>query len=214
MGWFGNIFAKWRDTLQVPRPAEPPDDIAIAPQWLHLRETTRAQAVTNALRWVGRESRYRLGGGADVDKPNPFAKDGTCDCSGFTAHVTGHNRIQRIGGRRVSYYTDNIIRDAEGPQHMYERAPGDDVLGCIIVKPGVYVGGARVRPGHVGIIVAVLPGFVRGGDRWWEHLVVAHCTPNRGRKNSVVESDAKAWRKKGYILTPKYYRKPGQSVVA
>lgn len=195
-----------------------------APANLVIRPTTRDEAIERALAWVGRKSRYRLGGGAHVDAEHPFARDGTCDCSGFTGHVTGHNRIQRIEGKRHSFYTDNAIRDAyehrrswimrggvvgAGPEHLYRGVDDDDVLGCLIVRPGRYakIGRSwkRVKIGHVGIITAVDPGFIQGAPDWWRMLKVVHCTPNRGRPSAVRMTDARAWRRRAYFCRPRWY---------
>lgn len=196
---------------------------------LDLRHTTPHEAVLRALELVGKPSRYRLGGGANVKWQTPFDVDGTCDCSGFTGHVTGHNRIQHVAGKRVSYYTDNVVRDAwkfsrdqwrmrgkvtpEGPQKLYlpvTRAMPVRI-GDLIVRPGKYspIGPARrIKIGHIGIITSVGDGFFEnrkpGGD-WFLYLGVVHCTPNRGRESSVVKTNARGWRKRAYIVRPRWY---------
>ena len=176
-----------------------------APPELLIRPTTIHEAAAHARSQVELDTTYRLGGGSPVTEPSAFYLDGTSDCSGFTGWETGHNRIQHIGGHRVSFYTTHIIEDALGPQHMYELATGDDVLGCLVVKDGKWLNGHRLWPGHVGIIVEVLSGFKRGSKYWYRFLRVCHCTPNHGRHNSVRETDAKPWRKTGYIVRPKFY---------
>lgn len=204
----------------------------VYPTDLRIRPTEAEEAVERAWSDVGRPSRYRLGGGADaLEYPaSPFDEDGTSDCSGATGHWTGHERIQVVDGKRISYYTDNIIRDMHrfghtgrdnwmmrggitgpGPRVMYEPTAGeDDVLGCLLVTPGHYVAGRRVRIGHVRIIVAVLPGFRRGQGRWWERLLVVHCTPNRGRDSAVRVGLAgtgpnPAVARASYIARPRWY---------
>ena len=226
MSWLTDLFEPLLLRFHAEPEAPPPPDVPSIPSGLRVRLTTRQEAVDRALSWVGQPSRYRLGGGADIDQPHPFAEDGTCDCSGFTAHVTGHARIQRIGGKRISYYTDNIVRDCHkyehgwriegsrvgpGPRHLYTYVRGEVRPGDLIVRAGRYskIGGAwrRTKIGHVGIITGIGDRFDR--SKWlegaWKHLRVAHCTPNRGRVSAVRLTDAKPFRRRAFIVRPRWY---------
>lgn len=225
MSFFAEVFGPLLDRIEAAKrgPVPPPEPDVWPPENVDLRPTTADEAVRRALEWVGRPSTYKLGGGAHVDLPHPFWR-GSCDCSGFTGHVTGHNRIQRLGGKRVSFYTDNVVRDVwehrsawsmrgrivgRGPRRLYVDA--DDVRpGDLVVRKGYYVAGRRVKIGHIGIIVDVKDGFARGlsakGLEWWRFLDVVHCTPNRGRANSVVKTNARTFRKRSYIVRPRWYR--------
>jgi hypothetical protein len=230
--WFAPVVDFLNAAKRGPIPTE-----VIVPPALRVRPTTAHEAVARASGLVGEPSTYRLGGGADpLDFPgSPFDRDGTCDCSGFTAHVTGHARRQLIDGKLVSFYTDNVIRDAfrfagsqwsmtgtvtaEGPQHLYlpvtremEVRPGD-----LVVKPGKYVAGRRVSIGHIMIVVDVLPGFARArGQYGWSRLLTGvHCTPNRGRETAVLRGhpsmsfEARSTRnprgRGSYFVRPRWY---------
>lgn len=217
------LFDLWEAARKGPVPelGDPP------PAHLDLRSTTAEEACDRAVRWVGKPSTYRLGGGAHVSEPHPFSEDGTCDCSGFTAHVIGHNRIQRIAGKRISYYTDNIIRDAarfsgnqwrmtgrvvgDGPQHLYRRVTLSEKIqiGDLLVRQGKYLPppvGRRYRIGHVCLVTGIGRPHQRLDPDWWRWLDCTHCTPNRGRESAVVRTNAASWRRDSFVIRPRWYR--------
>jgi hypothetical protein len=81
-------------------------------------------------------------------------------------------------------------------------AKTEDVLpGDLLVYGSVYKNGERT-PGHVGLITAVKTGFKRGAEDWHLFVRVAHSTPKHRTKygNCVAVTDARIWRKKGYIV--------------
>lgn len=215
------------DTIEASRPIPMPPDEARHPPDLLIRPTSSVEAITRAEDWVGRPSRYRLGGGADVTEEHPFAADGTCDCSGFTAHVTGHARVQVIDGQTYHYNTDGVIRDAcrfggdqwrmtggvvgDGPSRLYRRVTLDEdiMLGDLLVRAGRYapraLGGRRVAIGHIGIVTGIGLRHERTARDWWRHLRMVHCRPNRGRKSAVPATDARPWRTRSYVVRPRWY---------
>ena len=213
----------------APAPELPLRDI---PADLNIRPTTVAEAIERAEDWVNRPCEYRLGGGAPVSKPTPFSLDGTCDCSGFTCHTTGHNRIRHIDGQRVSYYTDNIVRDVwhhqhpyemrgaiagPGPRHLFTDPDGDEVLGAMLITKGKYLAGRRVLIGHARLVVKVLDGFRRGcrepGKEWWRFLIVVDCSPHRHRhgveyavkRHVAARSRRSSVATRGYLCMPRWY---------
>jgi hypothetical protein len=160
-----------------------------------------SEVVSRALSFVG-EGIYKLGGGAlhTDESPFGFTKNqfpGTCDCSGFTAWCARY--------KRGPWNTDAMVRDATKGGRRFRLVSRDE-----LVRPAdflVYPGpdrdhdGERDAPGHVGIIVRVLDGFVRGRAEWWEHLEVAHCTPRAQRTQGAIKlTDATLWAGRGYIV--------------
>lgn len=141
------------------------------------------------------KGRYELGtGGRDPSKPNPFSssrkgREGKIysDCSGFVAWACGYDRVQNLGTSFEKWYScEGIVDDATGYQDLY--TPTDIVeIGDIIVYPPK----GKLKWGHVGIIVEILPGFIRGSKDWWKHLKIAHCSP-RGSA-AVKVTDAVLW---------------------
>jgi hypothetical protein len=187
---------------------------------LHIRPTTRAEAVQRALAWVAKGA-YQLGAGASVEAESPFDAAGNphpghADCSGFTAWCTGHARKQRIAGQGVlELNTDGVIADARGRQLVYAlvRRTEPVLAGDLIVYGGVYDlddDPDRDRPGHIGIITEVEPDFVRGSEAWWDDLIVVHCGAHRPGRSAVRRTDATAWRQRGFIVRPRHYQGEGE----
>jgi hypothetical protein len=171
--------------------------------------TTPAEVVERALRFVG-TGWYKLGAGAIYTADSPFAGQeaydgarnqfpGFCDCSGFTAWAARY--------RRGNWNTDAIVGDARSKQKRFRVIRRDEPVrpSDFIVYPGPDADGdgERDHPGHIGVIVEVLPDFVRGGPEWWESLRVAHSTPRAQVKLGAIKlSDATLWATKGYLVRP------------
>lgn len=189
---------------------------------MNIRPTTREEAVARAVALIG-TGWYKLGAGASIDDESPFGPlgnnhPGFCDCSGFTAHVTGHARKQPRG----EYNTDAIVNDVykvvngritrPGPRLMYDPVPkGEKPLpGDLLVYPGRFDlddNPDRDVPGHIGIVKEVLEGFVRGGEEWWEDVMVIHCTPRKQKTLGAIKlTDATLWASRGYFIRPKHYK--------
>jgi hypothetical protein len=183
-------------------------------------ELTRAQAVQRALDCVSdKDHYYRLGsGGRNPKADRPYDSKGRVDCSGFVSWALGFDRYQHfIGIYGVPedwwWSTDGLYDDATdrgqldddqryGPGWFRMVAKTEPVLpGDVLVYPDYKLNGVN-KQGHTGLIVEVLPGFKRGKAGWHERLLVAHATPSHRLKygNVVAVTNARAWRKKGYIV--------------
>lgn len=190
---------------------------------------TREGGVARALAQVRTPTWYKLGaGGADAAAPSCADSSGRADCSAFAMWACGYARnagdwnTDRILGD--VWVTDLITGKIKRPgkrQRFDAVAVGDSVLpGDLIVYGGTFarVGDKlkRTRPGHVGVIVEVLPGFVRGQitrPGWWTQLRVAHCSPSNRKRhgNAVAIDDASIWKLRGYIVRPRQWAAPGTS---
>lgn len=153
---------------------------------------------------------YKLGAGARFYAPTSFSKEGNqyegfCDCSGLVAWAFGY--------RRGNFNTDGIVNDAIGPKKRFRIIKRDEpvIASDIIVRPGPDRNGDgnRDSPGHVGIITGVKPGFVRGGDNWWDFLDVTHCSgraqntndPKTGKRYGATRTtNAVIWKSAGYLV--------------
>lgn len=157
------------------------------------------EAVRRARSVVG-QGRYRLGkGGRRPRDPVPFDRDGFADCSGFASWAMGLDRFQpgSIGGGWIS--TDSIVRDAQGPRFLFDLVPIGDVVrpGDVIVYPGRFVAGRRVAIGHVGLVVAVPPGWRYEAAASLKALRIIHCAASG--PVAVRESDGGPWRRRGIV---------------
>jgi hypothetical protein len=178
-------------------------------------ELTRAQAVQRALDCVSdKDHYYRLGsGGRNPKADRPYDSKGRVDCSGFVSWALGFDRLQVFedykGPFEYWWSTDGIFDDANTRGHGDHVPHWFDVLpvtspvlaGDILVYPDYKINGVN-KQGHTGIITDVLLGFKRGAVDWYDKLVVAHATPSHRLKygNVVAVTNARAWRKKGYIV--------------
>lgn len=197
---------------------------------------TAEQAATRAAGKVrevkaGLNAYYKLGTGGRNPNAGPLNTLGQADCSGFVAWACGYDRFQGYHGSQERWVNTDAILYAAYPSAVddgFETEAGMDVgpdgkmigmfrrigkhdaikPGDILVYGSVMLGGER-RPGHTGIIVSVHSDFVRGGDMWWNHLDVAHCSPSNSRKfgvgHAIFTTNAAIWRKKGYIVRPTFY---------
>lgn len=178
------------------------------------RPTTRDRAVALAIQFRG-QGTYKLGAGMG-DHPHAESplERGACDCSNFVNWLLGN-----VLSGAVYANTDGVCRDAYGvrsdgakesprQQTFTPVPPGEVPLpGDLVVVPGVFdtVGGKpfRTRPGHIGMIVQVLPGFRRDMDfeeTGHRFLRVVHCAGNRGVPPAIRETDAAPWRARGYLV--------------
>jgi hypothetical protein len=87
-------------------------------------------SVVEARKWIGKGI-YKLGtGGRRPEDGTPFDKDGHCDCSGFTAHVLGIDRVE--DGQWWS--TDSIRRDGKTVGGRWDPVPGGvDLAKCKVI---------------------------------------------------------------------------------
>lgn len=165
---------------------------------------------------LGHGGRFDDGDGGE--RANAFDDELLLDCSGLLAFCARY--------RRGPYNTDGIIDDCIERVHLVAtgrpgkrrrfRLVGKDERvrrGDFIVKPGKDLdhNGVRDAPGHCGVIVEVLPEFVRGSPEWWLDLLVAHCSgagqnrinPETGiRFGAVRVMNAAQWALAGYIVRP------------
>jgi hypothetical protein len=195
-----------RSEALMPEYVLSPNDAA-PPAWgdLRIRPTTRAQACENFLRYVG-QGIYRMGGGADVFAPAPF-RNGFVDCSALTAWCTGHSRAQPF----ASLNTDGVLRDCRNGQRVYRFVGADEAVepGDLLTKGGIFEDGRRVKAGHTGGVVEILPGFERGSrvkDReWWRYVRVVHSVGPNGKNPTVKIGNAISWAESGYFVRPLWY---------
>lgn len=184
-----------------------------------VKSVTREEAVARALLASKHKGYgYKLGsGGRNPFAEVPYSKAGFVDCSGFTAWACGYDRLQNIDDRDYGWEehwwnTDSILFEAlddAGEDRMPDSErwfrcveKTEDVLpGDILVYASTWKNDERT-PGHVGMIVHVSAEFQRGAAGWFGELTVAHSTPKHRLKygNCVALTDARAWRKSGYIV--------------
>ena len=150
---------------------------------------------------------YRLGyGGKDPLRPHPGEssygnRTWTCDCSGFVAWCLGtprHNKDFPHWGGSIS--TDSIVEASDSKTGWFSR-PETPNPGDLVVYPGRYLLGVRVGVGHVGLIVAVDPGFVSLGSTP-QSLRVVHCSMGHQKSKgfAIALDDASPWRKRGRVV--------------
>jgi hypothetical protein len=146
---------------------------------------------------VGR-LRYVLGaGGRDPDAKSPGDLTGACDCSGFVAWCLGIDRKRPNFAGYGWVSTDSLVAAARSPGTGVGELERPEV-GCLVVYPGIYKQGKRVRVGHVGIVSQVPAEW--SGD--FGTLKVIHCSAGNQRrtKKAVQETSGTAWTGKGSML--------------
>lgn len=146
---------------------------------------------------------YKLGkGGIDPSKPHPaqwsgLGKRWLCDCSGFTAWALGFDR----GADWLS--TEGMLVDAlDGPdgKDWFEPIDAPEV-GCVVCYGSLYAldgngKRVRIRPGHVGLVVAVPAEFDPALNV--RDVRVVHCSSSASKKGAAItEADAGLWLRKG-----------------
>ena len=177
---------------------------------------TRAEVAARALAaTAGLPTRYKLGmGGRNPGATHP-APMMACDCSGFSAWATGHDRRQFAPGHRLAdkvtgemwYDTRTIVNDAKARTHLIYAV----VMRTEEVVPGMLLvyspDEANLPYGHVGVITKVKDGFVRGrvkpGEEWWRFLEVTDCSTGRGATAIRTRPNARLWsaeKRGGYIV--------------
>lgn len=147
------------------------------------------------------KGKYELGtGGRNPANNDPFATSRKgrpgrvyADCSGYIAWVCGYDRVYNLGLEDEWWLScEGICDDAssynDGPNYFTPIGKDQPIWpGDIIVYPPK----SKLKWGHVGIIVEILPGFIRGSKDWWKYLKIAHCSP-RG-ESAVKITDAFLW---------------------
>lgn len=180
---------------------------------------TRAEAVSRALSWRDAQVWYELGRGGRNPAGTPWAPGKrhpdrrTCDCSGFSAWVLGHDRRQYLppghplaGEDGETWFdTTTIVEDALKHQVLYTLVPkGEAPLpGDLLVYPRNPALGLRY--GHVAVVTRVRDGFKRGararGREWWRYLSSVDCSTGRGDRAIRERDDAKLWADRfGYLV--------------
>lgn len=165
---------------------------------------TAAEVVDRALAQRGR-GRYHMGGGAiytaeDVYAPEGNNHPGATDCTGLLAFAGKY--------RRGRFNTDGIVDDAKGPQAHFMIVPDDEP-----VRAGDFLVTDKGHDlqDHAGVIVEVLPGFVRHGQHWYRDLRVAQAAGQswttipehmEDHTGAVRVTDAYRWRHTGVIIRP------------
>lgn len=184
------------------------------------RNTSRDRAVVLAIQTRG-TGIYKLGAGGGNNPMGPLLENGACDCSNFVNWIVG-NVLD--GGHSVYSNTDGMVRDAYGVRSdgktesartkAWAPVPAGEapLPGDVIVTPGVFevVNGkpVRKRPGHTGLIVQVMPEYRRDLDFAAEGhrlLRVVHCAGNRGVPPAIRETDASAWKSRGYLVRYRWF---------
>lgn len=163
--------------------------------------------VDRAIAQRGR-GRYHLGGGAIYTAPDVYSPEGNnhpgaTDCTGLLAYAAMY--------KKGPYNTDAIVEDARGPQRRFFVVPEDSD-----VRPGDFLitNNGKLLPDHAGVIVEVLPGFVRHGKRWYRNLRVAQAAGQSWAKKvneqmedttgAVRVTDAWRWRHTGVIVRARH----------
>lgn len=167
----------------------------------------RELVVDRALAQRGR-GRYHLGGGAIYSAPDVYSPEGnnhpgTTDCTGLLAYAAMY--------KKGPYNTDAIIADATGLRRRFEVVPEDE-----LVQPGDFLitNNGKLLPDHAGVVVEVLPGFVRHGKRWYRNVRVAQAAGQSWTKTineqmedktgAVRVTDAYRWRHTGVFVRAKH----------
>ena len=169
-------------------------------------ELTPAAVVERALSAVGleidgRPIRYRLGWGgtnpALVHPAHRRRESGRvvwgCDCSGLVAWCLGMDRKQPA--TEVGWVeTSRMIRDAEGPQDMFEPVDAPE-LGAVVVY-----GDHDGRQGHTGVIVG-LGLLAEWADvaECWAQLRIVDCSSGRSRRtgHAIGARAGSLWGRRG-----------------
>lgn len=129
---------------------------------------TPAEAVARAESQLDHKIRYILGaGGRDPNNSSPTTYKNTklgCDCIGFVCWALGIDRYQPGFPRYDGWMnTDSIINESrlvpdwsgEGPDPWWKRLryrEREVQTGDVVVYPGKFKDGKRVRPGHCGLV--------------------------------------------------------------
>ena len=194
------------------------------------KELIRAAAVNRALSLVGTGT-YVLGtgnyvpqnGGDDTKPWTRHHKSGLvgCDCWGLVAsafrqrrHRPGYNK-----GGSVSddINVDSAVEDARGfggqkpREELWRllRADEHPIAGDLAVWPSIRVGGARLRIGHVGILIA--------STTYWSgkfaDLQLVQCSSQRPFGAAVRVSSAAAWDNRNVSKIPPFKRESWRSLL-
>ncbi len=123
------------------------------------------EALTRAVRMTKVKVRYKLGaGGSNPKAPTPLTvKDGTlgCDCTGFVFWALQLPRhLPAFKPYEGDMNTDSIIIDAQraGADALWRGVPLHQArAGDVIVYPGLFKNGKRLKAGHICLVVAVPP---------------------------------------------------------
>lgn len=144
--------------------------------------------------------RYVLGkGGRDPEARSPGDATAACDCSGFVCWALGFDRHQPGFAGYDWVSTDSLVSAARSGHPWFSEvpvpAPGD-----LVVYPGLYRGGKRVRIGHVGL-VSVVPAE-HPGPALYDWIRVIHCSAGNQRRTgaAVQETSGVAWKGKGSLF--------------
>lgn len=124
----------------------------------------------------------------------------TSDCIGFALYCAGIARLQPgFHGRTGDYLnTDSVLADAHGRMFFFRQLLSGEAVkpGDLLVSPSTYLGGVRLRPGHIGVIV-------RPGAKM-EHHAVIDCSPRHGKSTAI--GFGYAWNNKCEVVRPLFYK--------
>lgn len=170
-------------------------------------------------------SSYLLGAGGRGPAPGvspsewrPWNTERRHDCSAYALWCCGMRRYTNTDGVLGDAWSIDLLTDkirGPGPRERFEPWPHDVPVepGAILVYGGRYTripnpakpGRTmlkRTRPGHIAVVVDVLPRFRRGAPDWYLNLMAAHCSPRHDRAygNAVAITTAVLWSNRGYLL--------------
>ncbi len=153
---------------------------------------------------------YGLGHGPTIpDALTPLDEHGRCDCSRYLFWLWRLSPVLPVGLLAAGYREPNttaIASDAQGAQAAFvEVRPGGEVKpGDGIVYGGKTVFGVRVKIGHCGGVVGVLPGFRYVNTLSLAQLRVSHC--NAGVPPAIDETNGRIFAAHGAIIVRPRWR--------
>lgn len=161
---------------------------------------TPLDPLTRARSQIGK-LRYVLGkGGRDPEAKSPGDATAACDCSGFVCWALGFDRYQPGFAGYDWVSTDSMVAMARKPDNGWFEEVSVPRPGDLVVYPGIYKGGKRVRVGHVGIVSEVPAEWHSPAPFEW--LRVIHCSAGNQRrtKAAVQETSGAPWAGKGSLF--------------
>lgn len=146
---------------------------------------------------------YKLGaGGRNPHAPTPGNAERQCDCAGFVCWSLGFDRKQPAFYHDWGWVnTDSMVAEARGFGKYFKEVPTPS-KGIVVVYPGIYKDGKRIRIGHTGIVTSNPTRPWKGSGTDYMALRVTHCSAGNYKKYgaAIRETHALVWAGKGSLF--------------